>query len=56
MMHILARVASILELVSLGYIRQNGSNNMHWDYFAIAVAFLLIGFLIGLYIDKGEHK
>lgn len=29
---------------------------MRWDYFAIAVAFLLIGFLIGFYIDKGEHK
>ena len=29
---------------------------MNWNYFVIAVAFLLIGFLIGLYIDKGDHK
>lgn len=29
---------------------------MRWDYFAIAVVFLLIGFLTGLYIDKGDHK
>lgn len=29
---------------------------MRWDYFAIATAFLLLGFLIGLYIDKGDRK
>nr|DAD77476.1 MAG TPA: chitin synthase regulator [Podoviridae sp. ctaNW81] len=29
---------------------------MRWDYFAIATAFLLLGFLIGLYVDKGGHK
>ena len=29
---------------------------MRWDYFAIAIAFYLMGNLVGIYISRGKHK